>query len=85
MWRAALDAADYALRQFEARLDGIAGRTARVVVGRYAALFFIGVPLAWALNAFHWGSPSRLGLIGGVLLYAIVDIGKHAFSLKKKA
>lgn len=70
--------------EFESRLDRIVGHTARLAVGRYTALLVIGVPVAWALDDFHWGVPARVGLIGGVLLFAIVDLGKHAFSLKRK-
>ena len=84
MWKTAFEAAEYALAQFEERIDRIVGRTVRLVAGRYAALLFIGVPVAWALNAFHWGTPARLGLIGGVFLYAVVDIGKYAVSWKRR-
>jgi hypothetical protein len=76
MWRAALDAADYALTQCELRLDRIAGRATRLVAGRYAALVFIGAPIAWAFRSFHWDRFATLGLVGGVLLYAIVDLCK---------
>lgn len=84
MWKTAFDAAEYVLMGLEARLDRIVGHTTRLVAGRYAALLIIGVPLAWALNDFHWGVPARLGLIGGVILYAIVDFAKYACSLKSK-
>jgi hypothetical protein len=77
--RPEFEAAEYALGRCEAFLDDRIGRTARLAVGRYTALLFIGVPLAWAINNFHWGTPSKLGLVGGVLLYAIVDIVRHVF------
>jgi hypothetical protein len=84
MWKTAIDAAEYFLMGLEARLDRIVGHTTRLALGRYAALLIIGVPLAWALNDFHWGVPAKLGLVGGMLLYAIVDFGKCAFPLKPK-
>jgi hypothetical protein len=76
MWREALDAAEYTLMRWETHADRLVGRPVRLALGRYAAVLFLGWPLAWALNSFHWGSPAKWGLIWGLLLYALIDFCK---------
>ncbi len=74
MFREAMHAAAFALMRFEAGVDSAIGRNLRLAFGRYAAVLFIGTPIAWAVPGFHWDSTSTYGLLAGVVLYALIDI-----------
>ncbi len=69
-----MHAAEFAMLRFEAKVDRAIGRELRLVVGRYAAVLFIGAPIAWAFSGFRWDTTSTYGLIAGVFLYALVDV-----------
>jgi len=74
MLREAMEAADFVLTGFEARLDRAIGRQVRLALGRYASVVVLGAPIAWAVAGFHWERTSTYGLLGGVALYGLVDI-----------
>jgi hypothetical protein len=67
-----MDAADFALTRFEAKVDALIGRRIRLALGRYAAVIVLGAPIAWAVSGFHWDRTATYGLVAGVLLYALV-------------
>jgi hypothetical protein len=68
-----MDAADFLLSRFERRVDGWIGRGMRLALGKYASVVVIGVPLAWAVEGFHWDRTAALGLVAGLVLFAVLD------------
>ena len=85
MLRQAMEAADYALTRFEQKLDDAIGREVRLAIGRYASVVVLGIPIAWAVSGFHWDRTSTLGLLAGVVLYAIVDVTRALTKPKAKS
>ena len=69
-----MEAADYALRRIEERVDEIVGTPVREALGRYCAVVVIGVPIAWAVPGFHWERTSTFGLAAGLVLFAVLDV-----------
>lgn len=74
MFREAMQAAAFVLMRFEAGVDRAIGPNLRLAFGRYAAVVFLGTPIAWAVPGFRWDSTSTYGLLAGVMLYALIDI-----------
>jgi ABC-type Co2+ transport system permease subunit len=84
MFREALDAADFLLTRFERKLDEAIGRNVRLALGRYASVVVIGVPLAWAIEGFRWDRTAALGLLAGLILFAILDGLKTALKTRRR-
>ncbi len=69
----ALEAAEYAIASFEAKIDAKIGRAARRTLGRYLVVVMIGIPVAWVACGFTFTRDGFFGIVAGVVLYALLQ------------
>ncbi len=81
----AMEAADYAIADAEARIDRRFGRTTRVLAGKYIAVVVLGVPIAWLINGRRFDGIALAGLGAGLIVYAVVDVVRSRVRRSRRA
>ncbi len=84
MLRDAMEAADYLLRDVERAIDRVVGEPVRRALSRYASAFILAVPIAWIGGGMHWNATSGYGLLGGMLLFAVLDAVRQRMRARPK-